>query len=132
MLWVSLFLYEQTDGTDVGKTGGGDVPAAGPLRFPAHFYGDLPLSIRKERMEGLAGVDTAAVEQQAGVRIEVLQGGQPDLPKSFSVHDRTSSYNKYKKESYFLQPTEKYRSRKKERRKLPKNGTAIRKVSIVQ
>ena len=37
-----------------------------------------------------------------------------------------------KKKAVFLQPTEKYRSRKKERRKLPKNGTAIRKVSIVQ
>jgi hypothetical protein len=131
-LCLGLFLYEQTDGTDVGKTGGGDVPAAGPLRFPAHFYGDLPPSIRKERMEGLSGVNTASIEQQTGVRIEVLRGGQPDLPKSFSVHDRTSSYNKYKKKAVFLQPTEKYRSRKKERRKLPKNGTAIRKVSIVQ
>ena len=102
MLWVSLFLYEQTDGTDVGKTGGGDVPAAGPLRFPAHFYGDFPPSIRKERMEGLAGVNAASIENQAGVRIEVLRGGQPDLPKSFSVHDRTFSYNKYKKESCFF------------------------------
>jgi len=37
-----------------------------------------------------------------------------------------------KKKAVFLQPTEKYRFRKKERRKLPKNGTAIRKVSIVQ
>lgn len=36
------------------------------------------------------------------VRIEVLRGGQLDLPKSFSVHDRTSSYNKYKKESCFF------------------------------
>lgn len=86
----------------MGKTGGGDVPAAGPLRFPAHFYGDLPPSIRKERMEGLSGVNTASIEQQTGVRIEVLRGGQPDLPKSFSVHDRTSSYNKYKKESCFF------------------------------
>ena len=96
MLCLGLFLYEQTDGTDVGKTGGGDVPAAGPLRFPAHFYGDLPPSIRKERMEGLSGVNTASIEQQTpsgvvsspaigtntrtGVRIEVLRGGQLDLP----------------------------------------------------
>lgn len=80
MLCLGLFLYEQTDVTDVGKTGGGDVPAAGPLRFPAHFYGDLPPSIRKERMEGLSGVNTASIEQQTGVRIEVLRGGQLDLP----------------------------------------------------
>ena len=88
---MGLFLYEQAYGTDVGKSGVGDVPAAGALRFPTHFYGDLPPSIRKERTEGLAGVDTAAIEQQAGVRIGVLRRGQPDLPKSFSVHDRTSS-----------------------------------------
>lgn len=66
MLCPGLFLYEQTDGTDVGKTGGGDVPAAGPLRFPAHFYGNLPPSIWKERMEGLAGVNAASIEQQTG------------------------------------------------------------------
>lgn len=85
MLWINLFLYEQTDGTDVGKTGGGDVPAAGPLRFPAHFYGDLPPSIRKERMEGLAGVNAASIEQQTGVRIEVLRGGQLGICPNFSV-----------------------------------------------
>ena len=84
MLWIGLFLYEQADGTDVGKTGVGDVPAAGPLRFPAHFYGDLPPSIRKERMEGLAGVNAASIEQQTGVRIEVLRGGQLDLPSTSS------------------------------------------------
>ena len=72
MLWISLFLYEQTDGTDVGKTGGGDVPAAGSLRFPAHFYGDLPPSVWEERAKGLAGVDTAAIEQQTGVRISIF------------------------------------------------------------
>ena len=66
MLCLGLFLYEQTDGTDVGKTGGGDVPAAGSLRFPAHFYGDLPPSVWEERAKGLAGVDTAAIEQQTG------------------------------------------------------------------
>ena len=99
---LGLFLYEQTDGTDVDKTGGGDVPAARPLRFPAHFYGDLPPSIRKERTEGLAGVNAASIEQQAGVGVGVLRRGQSDLPKSFSVHDRTSSYNKYKKESCFF------------------------------
>ena len=78
----------------MGKTGVGDVPAAGALGLLAHFQGDLPPSVREERAKGLAGVDTASVEKQAGVRIEVLQGGQLDLPKSFSVHDRTSSYNK--------------------------------------
>ena len=31
-------------------------------------------------MEGLAGVDTAAVEKQAGVGVGVLRGGQLDLP----------------------------------------------------
>ena len=102
MSWIGLFLYEQAYGTDVGKTGVGDVPAAGTLGLLAHFQGDLPPSVREERTKGLAGVDTAAIEQQAGVRIEVLQGGQPDLPKSFFVHDRTSSYNKYKKESCFF------------------------------
>ena len=86
MLCPGLFLYEQTDGTDVGKTGGGDIPAAGPLRFPAHFYGNLPPSIWKERMEGLAGVNAASIEQQTGVRIEVLRGGQLDLPQLFRVY----------------------------------------------
>ena len=66
MLWISLFLYEQANGTDMGKTGVGDIPAAGALRFPAHFYGDLPPSIRKESTESLAGVDAATVEQQTG------------------------------------------------------------------
>lgn len=86
----------------MGKTGVGDVPAAGALGLLAHFQGDLPPSVREERAKGLAGVDTAAVEQQAGVWVGVLRRGQPDLPKSFSVHDRTSSYNKYKKESCFF------------------------------
>ena len=102
MLWIGLFLYEQAYGTDVGKTGVGDVPAAGALGLLAHFQGDLPPSVWEERAKGLAGVDTAAVEQQAGVGVGVLRGGQLDLPKSFSVHDRTSSYNKYKKESCFF------------------------------
>ena len=31
-------------------------------------------------MEGLAGVNAASIEQQTGVRIEVLRGGQMDLP----------------------------------------------------
>lgn len=75
----------------MGKTGVGDVPAAGALGLLAHFQGNLPPSVRKERTKGLAGVDTAAVEQQAGVGGGVLRGGQLDLPKSFSVHDRTSS-----------------------------------------
>ena len=34
----------------------------------------------EERAKGLAGVDTAAVEQQAGVGGGVLRGGQLDLP----------------------------------------------------
>ena len=34
----------------------------------------------EERAKGLAGVDTAAVEQQAGVGVGVLRGGQLDLP----------------------------------------------------
>jgi len=80
MLWIGLFLYEQAYGTDVGKTGVGDVPAAGALGLLAQFQGDVPPSIRKERMEGLAGVDTAAVEKQAGVGVGVLRGGQLDLP----------------------------------------------------
>ena len=80
MLCLGLFLYEQTDGTDVGKTGVGDVPAAGALGLLAHFQGDLPPSVWEERAKGLAGVDTAAVEQQAGVGVGVLRGGQLDLP----------------------------------------------------
>lgn len=102
MLWIGLFLYEQAYGTDVGKTGVGDVPAAGALGLLPHFQGDLPPSVREERAKGLAGVDTAAVEQQAGVWVGGLRRGQPDLPESFSVHDKTSSYNKYKKESCFF------------------------------
>lgn len=31
-------------------------------------------------MEGLASVNAASIEQQTGVRIEVLRGGQLDLP----------------------------------------------------
>ena len=80
MLWIGLFLYEQSYGTDVGKTGVGDVPAAGALGLLAHFQGDLPPSVREERAKGLAGVDAASIEQQTGVRIEVLRGGQMDLP----------------------------------------------------
>lgn len=86
----------------MGKTGVGDVPAAGDLGLLAHFQGDLPPSVWEERAKGLAGVDTAAVEQQAGVWVGGLRRGQPDLPESFSVHDKTSSYNKYKKESCFF------------------------------
>lgn len=50
----------------MGKTGVGDVPAAGALGLLAHFQGDLPPSVWEERAKGLAGVDTAAVEKQAG------------------------------------------------------------------
>lgn len=70
----------------MGKTEVGDIPAARSLRLPAHFYGNVPPPVRKERAEGLAGVDGAAIEQQAGVRIGVLRGGQLDLPKFFRVH----------------------------------------------
>ena len=37
-------------------------------------------------MEGLAGVNAASIEQQTGVRIEVLRGGQLDLPHLFRVY----------------------------------------------
>ena len=64
----------------MGKTGVGDVPAAGALGLLAHFQGDLPPSVWEERAKGLAGGDTAAVEQLAGVGGGVLRGGQLDLP----------------------------------------------------
>lgn len=68
----------------MGKTGVGDVPAAGAFGLLAHFQGDLPPSVWEERAKGLAGVDTAAVEQQAGVGA-VSSGAGSWICPNFSV-----------------------------------------------
>ena len=102
----------------MGKTGVGDVPAAGAFGLLAHFQGDLPPSVREERAKGLAGVDTAAVEQQAGVGGGVLRGGRGGGPGASGAGNwicpslslfmiEPPLLNKYKKGSCFLQLTEK-------------------------
>ena len=116
----------------MGKTGIGDVPAAGAFGLLAHFQGDLPPSVWEERAKGLAGVDTAAVEKQAGWGSVSSGEGSLICPSLSLFMIEPPRIINTKKKAVFLQPTEKYRSRKKERRKLPKNGTAIRKLSIVQ
>ena len=129
---LGLFLYEQAYGTDVGKTGVGDVQAAGPSGFwliskviSRHPSGKsarkvspawIPWPLSSKRWCGLVSSGEGSLICQS------LSLFMIEPPRIINT----------KKKAVFLQPTEKYRSRKKERRKLPKNGTAIRKASIVQ
>lgn len=86
----------------MGKTGVGDVPAVGAFGLLAHFQGDLPPSVREECAKGLASVDTAAVEKQAGVGSVSSGEGSLICPSLSLFMIEPPLLNKYKKGSCFF------------------------------
>lgn len=78
-------LHEQTQRANMRITRRGDVPAGRAKGIPVHFQSNIVPAIRHENSETLPGVDTAAIQQEPGVRVGISGIGKLDLFDMFHI-----------------------------------------------
>lgn len=73
---TGLYLYEQPHWANMRVAGSGNVPTGRAGIVPAYLQRDFVPPVRKQGLKAVAGVDTIAVQQQAGMGIAVCGSGE--------------------------------------------------------
>lgn len=79
-------LYKQPHRTHTLIAGGGDVPAIRAGLIPIDLQRDIMPPIREQGRKAASGMDAVSIQEQTGVWVVVIRGGEFELVELFLFH----------------------------------------------